>query len=282
VQLDHFVCRSSLRSAAVTSRSVAADELLAMLVDRRGGGVRGRSVSLSWSDVRTRALEMLHALRAAGTEAGAVVAFPGRLRPERLCAELGAVAGGYAIHGGQADVLVVDDMWAAEGAGGSGTVVVIDGTPGDGAISLDRFAARGIAWAASHAAVPQPALLPLADGIRPGDHVLIRARCEEELARHAFVAAALAGAEVYVGEADVEPLLELDRAGAEVVVATVDDVERLVAAASGHRPAAARALRRLGRGPLGSRLRLVLIDRSPPAAAQAALARLGVEVAAAG
>jgi hypothetical protein len=118
--------------------------------------------------------------------------------------------------------------------------------------------------------------------VRPGDHLLIRAGCNEGIARHAFTAAAFAGAEVYVGEADVEPLLELDRAGAEVLVATAADVDRLVAAASGHRPAAARALRRLGRGPLGSRLRLVLLDRTPPPDAQAALARLGVEVAAAG
>jgi len=209
-----------------------------MLADRRSGGVRGRSVSLSWSDVRARALEMLHALRAADVDAGAAVAFTGRLRPERLCAELGAIAGGYVLGGDDADVLVVDDMWAAEAADGSRTVVVIDGTPGDGAISLDRFAARGLAWAASHTAVPDPAPLLIAEGVRPGDHLLIRAGCDEGIARHAFTAAAFAGAEVYVGEADVEPLLELDRAGAEVLVATAADVDRLVAAASGHRPAA--------------------------------------------
>jgi len=271
----------SLRSAAVSSRSVAADELLATLVDRRGGGVRGRSVSLSWADVRTRALEMLHGLRAAGIDAGSAVAFAGRLRPERFCAELGAIAGGYVLRDEPADVVVVDDVWAGEAVEGAELVVVIDGAPTGGAVALDRFAARGIAWAASHSTLPHPVPVRGIAGIRPGDHVLIRAACSVELARRAFSAAAIAGAEVYVGEADVEPVLELDRAAAEVVAAAPADVERLVAAAAGHRPTAARALRRLGRGPLGARLRLVLVDEPLPEASSEVLSRIGVEVAAA-
>src|SRR5262249_43560472 len=80
VQLRRRDPAPSLRSAPVSSRSVAADELLSVLVDRRGGGLRGRSLSLSWADVRTRALEMLHGLRAAGIDAGSAIAFTGRLR----------------------------------------------------------------------------------------------------------------------------------------------------------------------------------------------------------
>jgi hypothetical protein len=265
----------------VGSRSVAADELLTLLADRRGGGVRGRSLSLSWVDVRTRALEMLHGLRAAGLAAGEAITFAGRLRPERFCGELGAIAGGYQLQEGPARVVVVDDTWAGDTVEGAALVVVIDGAPTGPAVPLERFAARGIAWAASHTAVPEAVPVAGVDGVRPGDHVLIRAGSTIELARRAFVGAAIAGAEVYVGEADVDPLLELDRAGAEIVAATIADVDRLVAAASGHRPTAARALRRLGRGPLGSRLRLVLADRPPTDDALAVLSRIGVEVAAA-
>jgi hypothetical protein len=279
VQLDDRQPPPSLRSAAVGSRSVAADELLTLLVDRRGGGVRGRSQSLTWVDVRTRALEMLHGLRAAGIAAGEAITFAGRLRPERFCAELGAIAGGYVVQDAPARVVVVDDTWAADAVAGAAFVVVIDGAPTGPAIALERFAARGIAWAASHTALPQPVQVTGVDGVRPGDHVLIRAGAANELARRAFAGAAMAGAEVYVGEADVDPLLELDRAGAEIVAATAADVDRLVAAASGHRPTAARALRRLGRGPLGSRLRLVLVEAMPPDDALAVLARIGVDVA---
>jgi hypothetical protein len=224
---------------------------------------------------------MLHGLRAAGVGAGDAIAFAGRLRPERFCAELGAIAGGYALRDESADVVVVDDAWAVEAIDGAALVVVIDGVATGRAVALDRFAARGIAWAASHQTVPQPVPVTGVAGVRPADHVLIRAGCTNELARRAFAAAAIAGAEAYVGESDVEPLLELDRAGAEVVAATAGDVERLVAAASGHRPAAARALRRLGRGPLGSRLRLVVVDQMPPETSLEVLTRLGVEVAAA-
>jgi len=222
---------------------------------------------------------MYHGLRAAGIDAGSAVAFAGRLRPERFCAELGAIAGGYVLRDDPADVVVVDDVWAGEAVEGADLVVVIDGAPTGGAVALDRFAARGIAWAASHAAPPHAAPLSGLAGIRPGDHLLIRAACPVELARRAFAAAAIAGAEVYVGEADVEPVLELDRAGAEVVAGTTADVARLVAAAAGHRPTAARALRRLGRGPLGSRLRLVLVDELPPEASSEVLSRIGVELA---
>ena len=56
---------------------------------------------------------MLYGLRAAGVEAGAGVAFRGRVRPERLCAELGTMAGGYRIVDAGADVIVVDDAWDA-------------------------------------------------------------------------------------------------------------------------------------------------------------------------
>ena len=157
----------SLRSAAVSSRSVAADELLSLLADRRGGGVRGRALTLSWVDVRTRALEMLHGLRAAGIDAGGAIAFTGRLRPERFCAELGAIAGGYALREEPADVVVVDDAWAAEAIEGTALVVVIDGAATGRAIALDRLAARGIAWAASHQAVAQPVPVTGVVGLKP-------------------------------------------------------------------------------------------------------------------
>jgi hypothetical protein len=222
---------------------------------------------------------MLHGLRAAGVDAGATIAFTGRLRPERFCAELGAIAGGYVLRDEPADVVVVDDTWAADAVDPPALVIVIDGAPTGRAVALDRFAARGVAWAASHAVLPHPAPLPTVAGLRPADHVLIRAACPVELARRAGIGAAVAGAEAYIGETDVDALLELDRASAEVMAATAADVDRLVTAAAGHRPTAARALRRLGRGPLGSRLRLVLVDQAPPASSQEALARLGVDVA---
>ena len=123
------------------------------------------------------------------------VAFTGRLRPERFCAELGAIAGGYALREEPADVVVVDDAWAAEAIEGTALVVVIDGAATGRAIALDRLAARGIAWAASHQAVAQPVPVTGVVGLKPADHVLIRAGCTIELARRAFAAAAIAGAE---------------------------------------------------------------------------------------
>jgi hypothetical protein len=272
----------SLRSRAVSGGSVPADELLALLAGRRGTGVRSRSLALPWHDVRTRALEMLYGLRASGLAVGAAVAFPGRLRPERLCAELGAIAGGYRIvaDGAAADVTVVDDPRDAPGDdAGPGIVVVVDGTPTGTTIGLDRFAARGVAWAASHAAVPQPAALVSAAGMRTGDHVLLRAGCDRVVARAALVAAAFAGADLFVGELGMDAAVELDRTGAEVVATDVADVERIAALATAQRTTAARALRRIGRGPLGGRLRLILVEDAPPDEVRSELGRIGVEVA---
>jgi hypothetical protein len=271
----------SLRSAAVNGAPVPADELLELLADRRGTGLRSRALALSWHDVRTRSLEMLYGLHASEVPVGAAVAFPGRLRPERLCAELGTLAGGYRIVvDARADVIVVDDARnAAEAGDHSGLIVVIDGTAGGRSVGLDRFAARGVAWAASHAALPQSAALPSTAGVRPGDHLLMRAGCHPVLARSALVAAAFAGTDVFVGELGADASVELDRTGAEVVVTDVADVERIVALAAGQRTTAARALRRLGRGPLGGRLRLILVDRLPPDEVRTALERIGVEVA---
>ena len=135
-------------------------------------------------------------------------------------------------------------------------VVVVDGTPTGAAIGLDRFAARGVAWAASHAAVPQAAALVSAAGMWTGDHVLLRAACDRVVARAALVAAAFAGADLFVGELGMDAAVELDRTGAEVVATDVADVQRIAALATAQRTTAARALRRIGRGPLGGRLRL--------------------------
>jgi hypothetical protein len=267
----------------VNAAPIPADELLELLADRRGAGVRSRAVALSWHDVRTRSLEMLYGLHASEVAAGAAVAFPGRLRPERLCAELGTLAGGYRIVDAGADVIVVDGAPdAAEAEDHPGLIVVIDGTAGGRSVGLDRFAARGVAWAASHAALPQSAALPSTAGVRPGDHLLVRAGCHPVLARSALVAAAFAGIDAFVGELGTDASVELDRTGAEVVVTDVADVERIAALAGGQRTTAARALRRLGRGPLGGRLRLILVDRLPPDEALTALERIGVEVATAG
>jgi hypothetical protein len=266
----------------VSGASVPADELLALLADRRGAGVRSRASSLSWHDVRSRALEVLYGLHASGVEAGAGVAFPGRVRPERLCAELGALAGGYRIVDAGGDVVVVDDGWDVASRGDREVVVVIDGTSAEPPIGLDRFAARGVAWAASHDVVAQPVALALVGGLRPGDHVLLRAACDPVLARSVFVTAAFTGADLFVGELGSDAAAELDRTGAEVVATAADDVERIAAVAAGQRTTAARALRRLGRGPLGGRLRLILADRPPPDEVRVALGRIGVEIATAG
>jgi hypothetical protein len=265
----------------VTERSVWADELLALLAERRMSGVRGRSLSLSWRDVRTRSLEMLYGLRASDVEPGGCVAFAGRLRAERLCAELGALAGGFRIADADADVVVVDDASdaGAVAADGDGLVVVIDGTQDGNSIGLDRFAARGVAWAASHFASPLPVPLHAAPGIRASDHVLLRAVCEAGVARSVFVGGAVAGTDLYVGEAGVDALVELERTGAEVLATDAGEVERIAGFAANQRTTGVRALRRLGRGPLGGRLRLVLVDRAPADEACAALARIGVEVA---
>ena len=263
----------------MTSGSVPADELLALLAERRGTGVRSRKLSLSWHDVRTRSLEMLYGLRASDLAAGAAVAFPGRLRPERLCGELGALAGGYRIVAAGGDVTIVDDVRdAATTDRPPETVVVIDGTAAGRWVPLDRFAARGVAWAASHAALPQPVALVSADGLRPGEHVLLRAACDRVVARSVLVAAAFAGADLFVGEHEMDAAVELDRTGAEVVATDVADVGRIAALAAAHRTTAARALRRLGRGPLGGRLRLILVDEPPPDEVRAVLARIGVDV----
>jgi hypothetical protein len=270
----------SLRSGAVGERSVWADELLALLAERRMSGVRGRSLSLSWRDVRTRSLEMLYGLRASHVEPGGSVAFPGRLRAERLCAELGTLAGGFRIADGDADVVVVDDASDARAAADNeGLVVVIDGTQAGRAIGLDRFAARGVAWAASHLASPLPVPLPAAPGILAGDHVLLRAVCGAGVARSVLVGGAVAGTDLYVGEPGVDALVELERTGAEVLATDVDEAGRIADVAANQRTTGVRALRRLGRGPLGGRLRLVLVDRVPGDEACAALARIGVEVA---
>jgi hypothetical protein len=265
----------------VTGSPIPADALLALLDGRRASGLRSRSLSLSWHDVRTRSVEMLQGLHAAEIATTATVSFPGRLRPERLCAELGARAGGYRIVAGDADVIVVDDGWDA-GAAPAGLVVVIDGTSNGPSIGLDRFAARGVAWAASHAVSPQPVALGAVAGIRTGDHVLIRAACESAAVRSVLVAAAVAGTDLYVGETGADAVPELDRTGADVLATDADDVERIAAFAAGQRATAARTLRRMGRGPLGGRLRLVLVDRMPTEAACATLGRLGVAVATAG
>ncbi len=268
----------SLRSAAATGSPIPADDLLALLLERRGSGLRSRSLTLSWHDVRTRSVEMLQGLRAAGIAADVSVSFPGRLRPERLCAELGALAGGYRVVADGGDVVVVDDAWDADATVG-GLVVVIDGTSIGHSIGLDRFAARGVAWVASHPAAPQPVPLVAAGGIRTGDHVLLRSACDRSVARAVLVAAAVAGTDLYVGEMVADAVTELDRTGADVLASDADDVERIAAFAAGQRATAARTLRRMGRGPLGGRLRLVLVDRMPTDAACATLDRLGVAVA---
>jgi hypothetical protein len=257
----------------VSERSVWADELLALLAERRVSGVRGRSLSLSWRDVRTRSLEMLYGLRASDVESGGSVAFAGRLRAERLCAELGTLAGGFRIADADADVVVVDDASdvGAVAADGDGLVVVIDGTQDGSSIGLDR--------AASHFASPLPVPLHAAPGIRAGDHVLLRAVCEAGVARSVLVGGAVAGTDLYVGEVGVDALVELERTGAEVLATDAGEVERIAGFAANQRTTGVRALRRLGRGPLGGRLRLVLVDRVPADEACAALARIGVEVA---
>ena len=104
-------------------------------------------------------------------------------------------------------------------------------------------------------------------------------RLQRDLARSALVAAAVAGTDVFVGELGADASVELDRTGAEVVVTDVADVERIAALAAGQRTTAARALRRLGRGPLGGRLRLILVDRLPRDEVRTAFERIGVEVA---
>ena len=271
----------SPRSGTAQGDPITADALLALLAGRRASGLRSRSLSLSWHDVRTRAIELLQGLNAAGIPVGATVSFPGRLRPERLCAELGALAGGYRIVAADADVQMVDDAWDAEATPAS-LVVVIDGTSAGPSIGLDRFAARGVAWAASHAVSPQRVPLLAAAGIRTGDHLLVRAACDRSLVRSVLVAAAVAGTDLYVGETGADPVPELDRTGADVLASDADDVERIAAYAAGQRATAARTLRRVGRGPLGGRLRLVLVDRLPTEAACATLGRLGVAVATAG
>ncbi len=224
---------------------------------------------------------MLCGLRAAGIGPDASVAFPGRLRPERLCAELGALAGGYRVVTDGADVVVVDDASDA-GATPDGLVVVIDGTPAGGSIALDRFAARGVAWVASHPAPPRAVPLPVATGILPGDLVLVRATCDRALTRAVLIAAAAAGTDLYVGGPVASAVTELDRTGPDVLAADVGDVEAIAAIAARQRATAARTLRRMGRGPLGGRLRLVLVDRPPTDVARATLDRIGVEVAVAG
>lgn len=265
----------------MTGDPIPAVDLLALLEGRRASGMRSRSLSLSWHDVRTRSVEMLQALQAADVGDGATIAFPGRLRPERLCAELGALAGGCRVVADDADVVVVDDAWDA-GPAPTGLIVVIDGAAAGQSIALDRFAARGVAWAASHAVSPRPVPLLAAGGIRTGDHVLVRAACDRSVVRSVLVAAAVAGTDLYVGETGADAVPELDRTGADILASDAGDVERIAAFAAGQRATAARTLRRVGRGPLGGRLRLVLVDRLPTAAACATLDRLGVAVATAG
>lgn len=271
----------SLRSGAVPGDLIPAVDLLALLEGRLASGLRSRSLSLSWHDVRTRSVEMLQGLQAAEVGDGGTVAFPGRLRPERLCAELGALAAGWHVVADDADVVVVDDASHA-GPVPTGLIVVIDGPAAGQSIGLDRFAARGVAWAASHGVSPRPVPLIAARGIRTGDHVLARAACDRFVARSVLVAAAVAGTDLYVGETGADAVPELDRTGADVLASGADEVERIAAFAAGQRATAARTLRRVGRGPLGGRLRLVLVDRLPSAEACATLGRLGVAVATAG
>ena len=265
----------------MTGHPIPADDLLALIEGRRASGLRSRSSSLSWHDARTRSIEMLQGLHAAGIGPPATVSLPGRLRPERLCAELGALAGGFRVVADDADVMVVDDAWDA-GPTPAGLVVAIDGTSAEASITLDRFAARGVAWAASHPVSPQPVSLHAATGIRSSDHVLVRAACDRAVVRSVLVAAAVAGTDLYVGETGADAVPELDRTGADVLASDAADIERIAAFAAGQRATAARTLRRMGRGPLGGRLRLVLVDRLPAEAACATLARLGVEVGTAG
>ena len=78
------------------------------------------------------------------------------------------------------------------------------------------------------------------------------------------MAAAFVGADLFVGELGCDAAVELDRTGAEVLATDVADVERIAALATAQRTTAARALRRIGRGPLGGRLRLILVDEAPP------------------
>ena len=72
-------------------------------------------------DVRTRALEMLHGCALPESAQAMRSRSRAGLRPERFCAELGAIAGGYALRDEAADVVVVDDAWAAEAIEGAGS-----------------------------------------------------------------------------------------------------------------------------------------------------------------
>ena len=141
-------------------RTVTADELLAC---SRIGAVAACAAARwrSWHDVG-RGRSRCSTACAPRESAGGAIGFTGRLRPERLCAELGAIAGGYPLAragGRPRGRRCVGGRGARDRARGRDRR---HGAAGDRARPVG---ARGIAWAASHQAVAQPVPLPGAVGI---------------------------------------------------------------------------------------------------------------------
>jgi hypothetical protein len=272
----------------VTDHDVAVDDILRAMTAAPGGGLSARGRRLAWPEVAGRAREFVLGLRAAGIGAGATIDLRGPASVERLCVDLGAIAAGCRSAGDAADVVVSDRPEAASSRTAPIVVVLADSAP-PGAATLERFAARGIAWAASN---PAPALTGVVEtaplGLRVGDHVLVHADVAPADRCAAIAAAGAAGADVTVVEGDLAAIVGDIRPVA--IVAPGPVLDRLAAAVAaqvtrhrpgewlaGHQIGGTRVRRLLARDAIGDRLRLA-VSYGPSTTSDDDLARLGVTV----
>ncbi len=272
----------------MTDGAVAVKEMVAAMNAAESGGIGARGRRLSWAEAADRITEFTLGLRAAGVPVGATFAIHGVASLDRMCAELGAVAAGCSAANGRVDVIVVDRIDAAAASPGA-VIVALTDTPPAGVETLERFAARGLAWAASN---PAPVLhgaieaSPLS--VRAGERVIVHGDVPPAQRWSAIAATALAGGELSIVEGDLAAAAAALQPVAALAAGPALDrlAEAAVVHASRHQPGiwlvgrnrvGTRVMRLLARDVLGGRLRLV-VGCGPAVTRQRELSRFGVRV----